>query len=317
MPPIDAMSAVDRWERFIYDYPKRDWRFPHNEQAAQFLTAELEAAGYQTRVLEFTVRGALVNAGGVSHLTDAPAKVIWGSRAGAEPSRHFALMAHYDTVTVTTMGAYDDASGTMVELDACKLLAAVPTRHTIDCFFFDAEERGLLASKAFVEAWHKGQFGDFGYDMAFGYDMTGINWPGYKAWDLYAMVGTQTRGRPDLENLTDPLHAFLEITLRRFLDEGPAPGARDGVTIVDVSDRNSDEQSFMRAGIPVVRITGGRNGADYPQYHGPLDTPSYIYQFVGGKDVFARGYAFAIEVAYYTILGLDRVDLTRLDVVVD
>lgn len=315
-PPLtgfDRAAAVDEWERFVYAYPKRDWTFPHNHAAAEFLREELEEAGFTAEVLSFTAEAALVSYFGVEQKVNGPVQVVRGTKMGDDPTHRFALVAHYDTVTATTMGAYDDASGTMVELDVCRHLAKVKTNRTIDCLFFDAEERGLQASKAYVKAYREGQLGDFTYDLAFGYDMTGINWPGYPAWPLYVMVGTQAKDHPELENLTEPLHAFLDFTLREFLDERVVPGAGRGVSILDVHDRNSDEQSFKKQGVPVVRFTGLRNAADYPQYHQPNDTPPYVYEYAGGKENFAQGFEFAVLASYYAILGFDAFDPWTLE----
>lgn len=308
-PAVDRSAALDRWESFVNTYPKRDWMMPHNVEAAAFLAAELAKAGYTTDVLEFPIKASLGSYGPVNPPpVDGMAKVIRGTKVGASPDHRIALVAHYDTATGTTQGAYDDGSGTMIELELCRILARIPTNRTLDCLFFDAEERGLLASQKYVEAWARHALGNFTYDAAIGFDMTGLNWPGYTPWKLYAMVGTSAKDHPELEELTDPLHAFLDVALRTFVDQGPVPGARQGVAIVDVADRNSDEQNFMRAGVPVIRFTGGRSPAEYPQYHGPLDTPAYVYQFAGGRDNFARGYEFALVASYYAILSLDRLD---------
>lgn len=298
VPTFSASSAVTEWENFLNDYPKRDWLLPHNTGASDYLQGELTKAGYKTELLTF--KASFLN----SNVPPMDVRVIRGVHEGANTSSRFALVAHYDTITTTLQGAYDDGAGTIAELQICKLLAQVQTQHTIECLFFDAEEKGLLASRAYVKHYQEDQSRTWKYDLVFGYDMTGINWPGYQPWNLYAMIGTQ---HDALTDLTDPFNGFLEVALHNFMNQS-LPGADQGIKILDVHDRNSDEQTFKKVGIPVVRFAGGRNAADYPQYHQPLDTIPYVYQFVGGRANFEKGFEAVILSSYYTILGFDAFD---------
>ena len=75
--------------------------------------------------------------------------------------------------------------------------------------------------------------------------------------------------------------------------------------VLDVHDRNSDERRFKEAGIPIYRFAGGRNAADYPQYHMPMDTVEFVYDFAGSKANFQAGFSTIIEASYHTILVLD------------
>lgn len=307
-PEFDRMKAVDWWERFVKNNDMRQWPLPKNVAAAVALEAELKASGFQTRIM---YHGAPYPAGQPPIDLPVGFMVVQGLKGGTAAKDHrLALIAHFDTVPTTQQGAYDDGSGTAAELEICKLLAKVPTNKTIECLFFNNEENGLLASQAYTN-WYVQNKPQWVWDQGFGYDMTGLNWPGYAKWKLFAMVGTQ---HDSLRAYTDAHAAFLDVLAYDFL--GPKMNVTtDGVEVLKVHDRNSDEQSFKRIGIPVVRFAGGRRAADYPQYHKSDDTVEFVYRFAcecsdlaKGKEAFAAGYEMVVLASYYTILAYDRYD---------
>ena len=66
------------------------------------------------------------------------------------------LTAHYDTVPLSR-GSYDNMSGCVGLLEALEAMkAGAPHRYGIRCVFCGSEERGLLGSKAYVQA-HEGE----------------------------------------------------------------------------------------------------------------------------------------------------------------
>jgi hypothetical protein len=134
--------------------------------------------------------------------------------------------------------------------------------------------------------------------------MVGLNWPGHTAWKLYAMAGLDTE---ELGGYMPEHLEFLNITLFGFLGDryNVTP---EGVEILDVHDRNSDERNFKEAGVPIVRFAGGRNAADYPQYHQPQDTAEYVYEYAGGRENFEQGFEMVVLVSWYTILAYDHYD---------
>lgn len=302
-PVFSPVHAVDAWESFVNTYPKRDYLTPMNPEAAGFLQSRLEAAGYQVDVLLLPFENGV---GGASLPTEV--RVVRGTLEGRDATHRMALVAHYDGETATTQAAYDDAAGTIAQLSICEILAQQKARlnHTIDCLFFDAEEMGLVASQSYVKNVYQKQQ-EFVYDMVFGYDMTGINWPGHE-WNLWAYIGTQ---KATQDHLVSPASDFLNVTLHEFFD-GVIPGASQGIQIAAPNPRNSDEQSFSKIGIPAVRFAGGKLAADYPHYHRPTDTIPLVYEFVGGRANFEKGYDAVIRASYYTILGFDAFDVKAL-----
>lgn len=311
-------EALSWWTHFVKTYNKREWGTPMNADAARFLESELKRVGYQAETL--TYKGA-VRVGGLDLPVDGDWKVVRGVRPGVGNASHrIALISHYDVHTGTTEGAYDDGAGTAVQFEVCKLLARVPTNHTIECLFFDGEEKGLRASEIYVRDYLKAK-PNYTYDMAFGFDMTGLNYPGYSQWKFWAYAGMTARDRNFTAEMQEANMAFLNTTLFEFLK--PRQTVKpEGVQSALGNVRNSDERQFERLlGVPVVRFAGGQRASDYPMYHLPGDTVEYVYLFACGycrefltvgRDLFHRGLDFAIIVSYYTIMGYDQFDPFRL-----
>lgn len=291
-PEFDAVHAVDAWETFVWTHPKRDFGSPTNPMAAQWLRDRLERAGYETEILMLPFNDTIPN---------AQVRIVRGTLATNDTTHRLGLVAHYDGEAATIQAAYDDGAGTIAQLSICELLAEnrAHLKHTVDCLFFDAEEMGLVASRAYVKAYQAQD--EFHYDAVFGYDMTGINWPGH-AWKLWTYVGVK---KVDQDHLLSPTTDFLNITLRDFFD-GVLPGAKEGIEVRAGNPRNSDEQSFSRIGIPAIRFAGGQKAADYPHYHMPTDTIPAVYEFVGGRANFEKGMDAVVRASYYTILGVDK-----------
>jgi hypothetical protein len=311
---FDRNAGVKWWEDFVTEDSWRHWAGPINTRSAAYLESELRAAGFEAETLTYqrAVRGTAV---------PGDFLVVRGIKEGTtNPDHRLILISHFDTVAQTLQGAYDDGSGVAAQMEICKQLAKVPTNKTIECTFFDGEEQGLVASAAYANEYRSNLENgtiDYVYDQGFGYDMTGLNWPGYSAWKLYAMVGTQHN---DLIEYTEAHQAVMNATLYDFL--GPRLEINpDGVETLAVHDRNSDEQNFKRVGVPVIRFAGGRRAADYPMYHQIGDTVPYVYAYAcgmcpdqaRGKELFAKGFEMVVLTSYYTILAWDALDPKAAD----
>jgi len=160
----------------------------------------------------------------------------------------------------TVQGAYDNGSGTALVVQLCKDLAHVALNRTLTCLLFDGEEEGLLGSGAFVDNDVKGNTQQV-YDLYLGFDMVGVNWPGYRRLETLWLDG---RG------VQPPAHRVPER--HRAQGAGDPDGRRRGVP---QNDRNSDEASFAAAHVPTFRFAGGRTAGAYPQYHKPGDTHGF------------------------------------------
>ncbi|TPV93259.1 MAG: M20/M25/M40 family metallo-hydrolase [Myxococcales bacterium FL481] len=263
----------------------------NNPVAAEYLRGELESYGYETTVHELSMNGNLV-------------RVVEGLFPGrVEQNRYTVLGAHYDHVPATESGAYDNATGVATVALACRELALSEPRRSVACLFFDAEENGLYGSRAWVREFADPGTDEFRVVHMFGYDMAGIAWPGKDSWPLYGTVGLPN----SLDHVLEPHAELMEAALLDCVPDkiGLEP---EGLEILRVYDRNSDEKSFMNAGIPIVRFYGGRNANDYPYYHRAGDTIEGVYQVVGGRLAFEMGLELTIEASYYSMLAFDLFD---------
>lgn len=293
----DGDAALSWWESFAEDYPKRDSYLPNNDPATLHLRDTLQALGLEVTVIHYPAAVPLV---GTPLPGEVPLSIhtVVGYKAGlTNPDHAIAIGAHYDTQAATVQGAYDNAAGTAMVVDLCRHLAAVPMDKSLLCLFFDGEEHGVLGSSAYVEGLGPDGEGP-AIDAYLGYDMTGMNWPGYPEWKLYNWVG---------EEFSPELFPLVNETLGSILG-WPASGAE----AFPFNDRNSDEYVFAQAGIPTIRFAGGRRAGDYDQYHLPGDTVQHVYDVVGGRDNFMAGFGALVEESYLLALMLDGTSLEEL-----
>ncbi len=292
----DVSASVDWWEDFSTRWVKRDANTPWNHEALTYLAQELERIGLETEIRQYAV-----TPNDVSPPDAVPVYyyALVGTKMGTElPDQRIGLVSHYDTQALTLQGAYDDASGVATEFSICEALSKVEMRRTLACIFFDAEERGLVASDKYVMDVVLEGDEDYVYDFILGYDMTGINWPGHD-WKMYVMTGGAEH--------VPALQPFAQDVMHNQLGY-----PEDGVEVLDTHDRNSDERRFREVDIPIYRFAGGRHANDYPEYHKPGDTVDYVYEFVGGRQNFEAGFATIVEGSYALALNLDRTDMDAM-----
>lgn len=309
-PAIDAARARMWWEEFVANTPYRHAGTPTNIQASEQLARDLEAAGYEAHTFYYippTLEGVPIPIGGPSP-ADAGIRTVIGIKTGhTEPQKVVSWVAHYDSNQQTIYGAYDDGSGTAVAVELARVLATYNNSKTLMPIFFDAEEMGLVASQAFVEQALGSD--EYRFDMVIGHDMTGINCPGHE-WPMYQMVG---------ENYADILVPIEEALYRDVmkidygleqLDTPTADIEPHCVVILNGHDRNSDERHFKEAGIPILRMAGGRKAIEYPAYHQPNDTIEYLYDFMGGTTQgpsnYEKGLDLVVRASYWNVVIFDR-----------
>ncbi|MHB1261385.1 MAG: M28 family metallopeptidase [Thermoplasmatota archaeon] len=301
LPPIawDLEAQIAWWEDISTNYPKHDSNLPTNAMLRERIVADLEALGLEVEVRSYP--GQVQNQD-IPDVDGTELYAIIATKTGTTmPDHRLGLVSHYDTQTATIMGAYDDASGVAAEYSICKALAQIPMQRTLACIFFDGEERGLVGSERYVQDVVVEGDEPYVYDLVLGYDMTGLNWPGYRDWKMYVMTGPED----DVPALTGFASGLMHGTLGY---------PESGVEVLDVHDRNSDERNFKEAGVPIYRFAGGRNAADYDQYHRPLDTVEHVYDVAGGRANFAAGFETIVEASYTTALAFDRTSMDELRV---
>lgn len=296
---FEVTEAIDWWEFVSTQFTKHDSYTPNNDAIRQYLVAELEGIGLDVEVRNYqALPRDPADPPVATPATEINAIIAtktgsWAAAHPDEPDHRIGLVSHYDTQGATIHGAYDDKSGVASEFHICKALAAMPMNKTLTCIFFDAEEQGLVASARYVDDIQD-ETSEYVYDFVIGYDMTGINWPGHD-WKMYVMTGPAD-DVPILQPFAkDIMHNQLGYP-------------ESGVEVLDTHDRNSDERRFRDAGIPIYRFAGGRNAADYDQYHGPDDTVEHVYQITRGRPNFEAGFTTIVEGSYHLILALDGTD---------
>lgn len=155
------------------------------------------------------------------------------------------LGGHYDSVSAGP-GAGDNASGTAVVLELARVMASKPQpQHTLIFVGFDAEELGLLGSRAYVDALSPEQLNKMRAMLNF--DMLGAG-----GGPLLLM------GDGNVSLLARSSAKELNIDARN----GQLP-----------ANAGSDHESFARRGVDTVFFM-----RDYDSLHTPEDTIDQIHQ---------------------------------------
>ncbi len=184
----------------------------------------------------------------------------------SDPDRVYVVSGHYDSRNSTgsdgeglAPGANDDASGTAVALEVCRVLCAQELAATVVFCAYDGEEQGLLGSAAHAKLLaNEGVQVDgmitcdiVGNTLG----MDGVRRRDYVRCFSYAPTGNDSSGR----------------SLARAMRRGAEHVAGFDVKLVFRGDRygrGGDHRSFFDAGYPAVRMTEPRE--DYSRQHQDL-----------------------------------------------
>lgn len=302
-PTIKGSEIITGLEEYVDNYPLRQNGLPNNVAAAEFLAKEAEKNGFKTKIYEFPAGTGNVRT----------VRVVESVKRGTEkPNEWIALVAHYDAVApdgvgITVQGAYDPASGANMLRYFGKAFSKIKTKRSIAILWFDAEENGLLASKAYIENVVKKK-GAPKFVAAMGFDMVGIAYPANYCMCIYH--GTNI---PDDAAKGVPIIDYVNFDFLKFPEGDGAPatskwprGVEGHVCNCGANIRNSDESSFAAAGIFTLRWTGMRTASDYPGYHFPWDTVPFMEQVAGSRENLEQGTENTFVSAYYTTLLLDN-----------
>lgn len=201
-------------------------------------------------------------------------------RGTEHPNRYIVVSAHYDHLGPGFNGADDNASGTAGILAIAEWAHAHPPQNSIVFAFFDAEEEGLLGSRAFFD------YLPVPVDsiiMDVNLDMVSRNENG----ELYAAGTFKWKAeKPMLDSV-----AALNLVKLRFGHDVPAG---------DDWSKRSDMAPFDERHIPWVHF-GVEEHADYHRpsdrpekvqpefyYHSVLTAAAFIHMVDGSLDVVAR-----------------------------
>ncbi|HEY7873629.1 MAG TPA: M28 family peptidase [Actinomycetota bacterium] len=299
-PPVTGAEIVAGLEDFVERFPLRQNTVGRdNVAAAEFLAGEAKESGFKVRILELEA--------GTPTRTVRVVEAI--KRGTTKPDNWLAFVAHYDTVApdgagATVQGAYDDGSGTNFLRYFGKAFSKIKTKHSIALLWFDAEENGLLASRAYAEmVAEKGQK----IDAVLGFDMTGIGYPApYCICVYYGTLDDGAKAVPILEHVN---YDYMKLPPS---DGGSGRettwpfGVEGGLCICGPNIRNSDERSFAAEGYFSMRWTGMREASDYPGYHQPWDTVALMEQVAGSRANLEAGTENTFLSAYYSAMVLDN-----------
>lgn len=190
--------------------------------------------------------------------------VVATLRGTSDPERVYLVGGHYDSRNSkgedgqgAAPGAVDDASGTAVALEACRVLATRRLPATVVFVAFDGEEQGLLGSQA-----HAAQLAAAGaqVDGMLGCDivgntrgMDGVRYDRHLRCFSYAPSGNDSNGRS--------LARAVSFAARRHV-------ADFGVELIFRGDRygrGGDHRSYFEQGFAAVRLTEPRE--DFSRQH--------------------------------------------------
>ena len=242
------------------------WGSPRGRAAAEYVASQLRAAGVDVRLQPFEAHGI------------RGTNVI-GTLRGSSPE-FVVLGAHHDTAPGAP-GAYDDAAGVGVLLEAARVLAAVPRERTI-----------VLASWDGEEAWSTGLTTTSG-SRAFIKDLGPASRQMVAALAI-EMCGWRS-GTPVLHPIAyaDPLRpGELAIAPARVVRAMLAGSRRAGVGL-GIGDPflswvyqpavrtfrvrlYGDDLSFLQEGLPATFTSDSTFTRFYPSYHQPTDTPDKL-----------------------------------------
>jgi len=206
-----------------------------NDEACRYIQDELARLGVETELIHIYDRTG-------EHQVSRRRAVL-GRIRGTQPTKAFAMDAHFDSVAWGP-GATDDWAGIATMLETARALkSSPPLRNDVIFVFADQEEFNMGGAKAFR------------------------NHPWFR--DVGVMMGMETRGTcgPSLMFETSPQNGFI---LRELARAGVGPRANS--IMYDFYDRmpfNSDFQHYKEdvAGINLAFIDG------FDHYHTVLDNP--------------------------------------------
>jgi Zn-dependent M28 family amino/carboxypeptidase len=256
--PTLAVPRVDRAELMADmttlaadDMQGRAPATPGGAKARAFVVSRFRAVGIRPLADDYTQSFPLPPASG--RPTGAQGvNVVGYVRGTREPDRYIVVSAHYDHLGVkggvVFNGANDNASGTAALFAIGRYYAAHPPAHSLLIVAFDAEEEGLIGSRAFVAHLPVPRSAivvDLNPDMI-GRDVSRT---------LYV---SGTFQQPSLAPFVADVAADAPVRLVMGHDHPDAPE-----NWID----ESDHYSFMEAGIPGLYI----GVEDYANHHEPTD----------------------------------------------
>lgn len=212
---------------------------PGNVRARQYLVSQLEVYGFdvgaEPTIARRPIEGLAAEVTNVVAVRPGPNRDV------------IAIVSHYDSVADGPGGA-DDGFGVAVSLEAARVLAATPLRHTLMILVTDGEEAGLLGAAAAAD------------DPAIG-------------GRIVAYVNLEAVGSSGAALLfeTGPGNAWLA---RVWARHAPRPrGSSLGIEVYKRLPNDTDFSMFARRDVPGLNFAITRDGY---AYHTDRDRPERV-----------------------------------------
>ncbi len=268
LPRISPERLRADVERLCSEFTPRSFRHIANlDRAAQWIAAELRAAGLEVEIQEYRLAGGVY-------------RNVVARRPSGHPTEDVVVVgAHYDAYQ-DFPGANDNGSGVAVLLELARTLPDVPPRRDQYFVAFSTEEPPLFDSESmgsFVFAdglrragrkvlWMAaldlvGYFSDEPHSQRFPLPGLGLLYP--HRGDFIAVVGDLGAG-PSIDRIKRGMMATAALPVHSFR----APSRLAPVLW-------SDHVSFRRLGLQGVQITDTAF-MRYPHYHTADDTPEKL-----------------------------------------
>ena len=235
--------------------------------AADFITASLEASGYEVSFQSYEAKGRSYR------------NIIAERRGIEQPDRVLIVGAHYDTMDGTP-GADDNASGVAVLLELARQQAETRFRKTVRFVAFTLEEAPFFRSRLMGSRVYANSLKERGeqIDGMISLEMVGyfsqeknsqsfplfwLRWK-YPTTGNFITVVSNSDSEPLQRRVHDGLKAHMALPVEMFTGPWWIPG-------VDLSDHSS----FWKEDYPAVMLT---DTAFYrnPHYHEATDRPETL-----------------------------------------
>ena len=245
----ELVDTISDWYRYLDT--------PGHHDAEAFIIETMEGYGLEVYRQEFTV----------NHLgRQLDAVNVVGYYEGKDPDTWLVLGGHYDATVTSDSGAYDNAVGTATVLELARYFTQeVEAQPEVSLVFgaWDSEEEGGQGSELFVES----AGGNATVLANLNFDMFGLSYPipnlsplcdeDYFKLYLYTSPIEDFSGYADYEydNQTRANFSMLREALEQVAyDDLVLPP--EWVLAIDDTETNSDQRSFIRAGIPAIWFRG-------------------------------------------------------------
>ena len=247
-----------------------------NARVVDALLADLRALGLTPVAHQFAFGGRVLRNVIADVPGEAPSLVVVGCHLDSTAARDPGFTPARDPA----LGADDDASGMAAVLAIGRHVAslAAPTHHTVRLCFFNAEESGLVGSRAYAASL-KARGAEIAAVVCC--DMIGFNSDSLRTWEVHAGFTD-----PAVRDLSAPL---AQVVARAAAQLGVLPAAQvyTGTTPTGGTDparfdgaiNRSDHASFQEQGYPAVLVSedffpnkpGDPPADPNPNYHSNTD----------------------------------------------